>query len=303
MGNLAMLSNLARGCVDDGPGLRTVIYTKGCTLHCAWCHNPQTISSQPQVMHFATSCVGCGACEKLCPACFGMQGKTARLNPSACNACGSCADLCLTDAIQFCGTRVSAKELWPVIERDIPYFRRSEGGVTVSGGECLLYPGFLQELFALCHKHRVHTAIETALNVDTDALKAVMGLTDLVIMDLKILDDQLHRQYTGATNRKILSNARLVLKQHPEVLVRVPLIPGVNDDPSSLQEIAQWVSAHRPEAKIELLRYNDTAKNRYLALKLPYRDFGSPQDKQTLDRLTTDLQKRFPNIKISHNGK
>ena len=267
--------DISRASLHDGQGIRTVIYLKGCSLQCRWCHNPEGIAFAPQLMFAENLCIKCGQCQMICPAHHTPEGYA----QEGCTACGRCAEGCPNEALTVCGRRVSADEVLTQIRKDKHYFERSGGGVTFSGGECFLQPVFLRELAQLCHAEGIHTTAESALYFDTKFLNIAWECMDAMFADLKIMDSKLHRAYTGADNELILRNMRELSWHHKNVTVRIPMIPGVSDTDQNLLDSAEFLNSCGEGIRgVELLKYNNLAGNKYVLLQKKENVFyGEPQ--------------------------
>lgn len=212
-----LVFDIKRAATKDGPGLRTVVFFKGCPLDCYWCHNPEGKRAEAQLALFEERCDGCGVCRRLCK------------HPDACTLCGECTRTCHTGARRLYGERMTEGELLAVIFEDLPYYGATGGGVTFSGGECLLYPDTVASLARQCKEQGVSVAIDTAGCVPFSAFAAVLPYTDLFLYDIKALDPQLHARGTGKDNALILANLDALLAHGARVLVRIPVIPDFND--------------------------------------------------------------------------
>lgn len=269
----ATLFDIERNAFVDGPGIRTTVFFKGCNLRCAWCHNPESQSFQPQMMFYQDQCTGCGKCRTVCPQ--QMNG---------CTLCGKCALFCPSDARKVCGKAYSASEVLAEILRDKPYYDRSGGGVTFSGGECMLQIDFLSDILHRCRESGVHTAVDTAGHVPFDSFARILPDTDLFLYDIKLLDAQRHRQFTGVSNDLILENLQKLFAKDAKVWIRIPVIPGVNDQPGEMEAIRDWLMRHRQPEKIELLPYHAMGENKYRALGQDPLPFTAP-DAEKMARL------------------
>lgn len=272
-----LIFDVQRGSTVDGPGVRTTVFFKGCNLRCAWCHNPESQNRQPEMLYYRDKCTGCGKCTSVCP----HKGET-------CTLCGTCALYCPAEAKQICGRLASEEELLSEIRKDIPYFVTSGGGATFSGGECLLQPEFLSALLKGCRAEGIHTAVDTAGNVPFSVLEAILPDTNLFLYDIKAVTPELHRQYTGADNARILDNYKKLLQSGAEVWVRVPLIPEVNANEEEFSKIAAFLKKYPPE-RTELLPYHALGGNKYRALTGEEPPRFSVPDKKTVDALRAML--------------
>lgn len=256
--------NLIRGSTEDGKGLRTVVYCSGCSLNCSWCQNPEGKTEKP-LLYYAHKCVGCGECEKVCRrGCHRIVSGKHVFSRTKCIRCGDCAKSCPAGALAFVQSETEASELVRLIARDKDFFFSSGGGVTFSGGECVLQNDFLAEALRLCKEDGIDTAIETALFYDYSLLKRLLPYIDCVLADLKHTDSAKHKEFIGFGNEKILSNLKMLLKEETKTVVRCALIPGFNDDENSLKEMALFVRENGGR-EMELLNFNDTIENKYSA--------------------------------------
>ena len=222
-----LITDISRCSLHDGPGVRTVVYFKGCALRCKWCHNPETLTVEKDMMFLNTKCIKCGRCLEVCPQCHTVVDNEIRIDRSKCKYCGRCVDNCPAGALQMVGREVTVEELMSEIRKDSHYYEISGGGVTISGGECLLQSPFAAAVLKKCKEEGIHTAIETALFVTWDSVERVLPYVDLVYADLKIAEGPKHKEYTGQSNEGILSNLRRLSDTGKEMIVRIPLIPGV----------------------------------------------------------------------------
>lgn len=252
--------SIVRSSLHDGAGIRTVIYFKGCSLRCQWCHNPEGISPSDEIMYYPDKCIGCGRCAEVCPA----HRSGGRYLREGCTACGKCAAVCPNGATVKCGREYSSDELYDIIARDRHYYDLSGGGATFSGGECFLQPELLRELALKCRENGINTAAESALCFESSRLDIAVGLIDELFVDLKHMDTDRHKIYTGQGNSLILANIRALSERHANITVRIPLIPGVNDGEENLAASARFLNSCGEGVKrLELLRYNDLAAGKY----------------------------------------
>ena len=202
----ATIFDIQRCSFVDGPGIRTTVFFKGCNLRCAWCHNPESQSAHPEMLYYRDKCVGCGKCREKCP--NGLE---------KCDLCGKCEPYCAADARRVCGKSYTVDEILGEVLADKPFYETSGGGVTFSGGECLLHPEFLRGLLQKCKENGLHTAVDTAGHVPFSAFEHVLPYTDLFLYDIKLMDTQAHRTYVGVENTLILENLARLLQRGAKV--------------------------------------------------------------------------------------
>ena len=271
----AQIFSINRGSLHDGPGIRTVVYFSGCSLRCQWCHNPEGFDLRPRLQVFPQRCIGCGHCLQTCPEHHILENGQKQYLRQGCKNCGRCAQNCPADALQLTGKSWEVEPLVCQLLKDQAYYAHSGGGVTLSGGECLLQPDFVRTLSARLHAHGIQVLAETALHVPLENLALVAPEIDIFYADLKHMDPKLHTDYTGADNRKILENLRWLAKHHSHIVIRTPLIPGVNDSMENLLATARFAKELGPSVKgYVLLPYNDLAESKYGQLGLPFHRFS-----------------------------
>jgi pyruvate formate lyase activating enzyme len=266
--------NVQRYSVQDGPGIRTTVFLKGCPLRCAWCHNPEGLSASPETMTVESRCIRCGACLR---ACTHAQDDNAGRLPSQmdqCDLCGACVEACPTGAREIVGTRMSVDALLAAVLRDRVFYEDSGGGVTFSGGEPLAQPGFLGEALTVCRANGLHTAVDTCGFAPQADLLAVAKLTDLFLYDLKFMDESAHVKFTGQSNSIILDNLRALSALHKAIWVRIPLIPGLNDSPGHLQTLATFAASLPGVCQVNLLPFHANGAQKAERLGQPVRLTG-----------------------------
>ena len=230
---------IQRLSIHDGPGIRTTVFLKGCNINCKWCHNPEGIPMQPLIGLNQERCVRCGACAAACPnGCHSIENGEHRFDRRACEACGKCVDACPVQALDLIGKRMTADEVMKVVLKDQKYYGE-DGGVTLSGGEALMQKDFALELMRRCREHGIRIALETNGVHRKETYDAVMPYVDLFLYDYKATDPEVHKAYVGCDNRRILENLRYLHDSGARVLVRCPIIPGVNDNQVHFDAIAQ----------------------------------------------------------------
>jgi len=262
--------DIKRFSIHDGPGIRTTVFLKGCPLSCWWCHNPEGQSPGPELVLRANRCIGCGACVEACPngAIFSQNGLL-RTDRGKCTLCGSCVEVCYTGAREIAGQVMTVEEVMAEIERDVPFYDGSGGGVTFSGGEPLLQRDFLLDLLRACRQRNVHTAVDTSGLAPPETVERVGELADLFLYDLKLMDEERHRRYTGVSNRLILENLRALAGQGRRVILRVPVVPGINDDDGNVRRIGE-LAAELGLDQVCLLPYHHTGADKYRRLGKDY---------------------------------
>lgn len=272
MGNKTkgLIFDIQRYSVHDGPGIRTLIFFKGCPLRCKWCCNPESWHSYPQLMYDESSCVKCGNCISACSRqAIQRQGATIVTDRKSCQGCGDCEDECYYGARRIAGKYMSVTELVGVIEKDTIFYRNSGGGVTLSGGEVLMQADFAVRLLKKCKKNGFHTAIETCGQGSIKKMERLLPYLDLVLYDLKNLDDEGHRNQTGAGNKDILLNLRMLVSKKISIIPRIPLIPGLNDAVEELEAVCRFLKEVGLE-KIDILAYHRLGLKKYDELGMDY---------------------------------
>lgn len=263
--------NIQRYSVHDGPGIRTTVFLKGCPLQCAWCHNPESQSHRPEVIVLESRCLACGECREACAFAQAVPGFPPASGPLpravvGCTLCGACVEACPTAARRIIGREMTIEEILREVLQDRVFYETSAGGVTFSGGEPLSQPGFLAELLRACRHHGVHTAIDTCGFACTRTLLDLAPWTDLFLYDLKLMDDARHRAQTGVSNQPILENLVALDRIHPQLWIRIPLIPGINDDAPNLDATARFLATLRHVRRVSLLPFHRTATPKTLRL-------------------------------------
>jgi pyruvate formate lyase activating enzyme len=275
--------NIQKYSIHDGPGIRTTVFLKGCPLCCSWCHNPEGQSPERELLTVETRCIACGECRRACRFAESVEGDgPLPPNVEECLLCGECVAACPTDARQIVGREMSVPEVMAEIVQDGVFYDDSSGGVTFSGGEPLMQPEFLKALLQACRGRGIHTAVDTCGFACTDRLLEVAQLTDLILFDLKLMDDAKHRRYTGVSNAPIFANLRALDQVHDNIWVRVPLVPGINDDEDNLNAVARFAASIGGVTQVSLLPYHKTAgqKFRRLGRVFPLEGVEAPSAEQ-----------------------
>ena len=276
---------IQRWSVNDGEGIRSTVFFKGCPLRCQWCANPESWNGRPEVLYMRDRCSGCGRCAAVCPTgAVTMADGKSELDRTKCTACFQCCEVCPTGARKKMGSTVSVDEVLAVIKRDAIFYRESGGGVTFSGGEPFAQMEFLRQLATACHRLGIDTAVETSGYFDWEQGKDIVTLLDGVFVDIKHMDDAVHTARTGVSNRLILENIRRISELQPNTIVRVPLIAEVNASEQNIRQLGEFLKQQTQVAGVELLPYHDFGEAKYSAVGGAGHPFTTP-DATKIERL------------------
>jgi pyruvate formate lyase activating enzyme len=277
--------HLQRLSTEDGPGLRTTVFFKGCPLRCVWCHNPESLISNPQTQWFSMRCLACQTCVETCPnGCLSMVEENLVIDRGCCEACGKCAQACPSGALELLGRTVTVEEVIAELLKDRAYYEKSGGGVTLSGGEPAFQPEFAAALLQALKQHGISTALDTCGLCSVQVLDCLLPHTDLVLFDLKLLDSAVHAEYTGATNARILENLQRVRdyvlsrEPAPALWIRTPLIPGATAVEGNLLAIGRHLADHLDGAvsRWELCAFNNLCRDQYTRLDMQWQYSCTP---------------------------
>jgi pyruvate formate lyase activating enzyme len=294
--------NIQHFSIHDGPGMRSTVFLKGCSLRCKWCCNPESIHFKPELGYDLNKCIGekeCGLCLTECPesALFVLpsDGKV-RVNWDLCTNCGKCISACPPEALYLYGKEMTVEQVLDEVEQDSGFYSESGGGITLSGGECLLQPDFAAAVLKEAHERGMTTAIETAGNVPWRFMELVLPHVDTILHDHKLTDPARHKKWVGVDNVRILENFRKAYEAFPEktFIARTPLMPGVNDDEDHIRSVLKFIRPYKNVVDYELLPYHRFGENKYTFLGQVYEleDF-QPPSAQTLDRLQALIDEAF----------
>jgi len=281
-GKKGTIFNIQRFSINDGPGIRTVIFLKGCTLSCLWCFNPESQDKSPQIFFNNEKCIECNRCLDICPIkAISISNGERNIDRSKCDKCGKCVEVCNSKALSIVGEEKTADEVIDEIIKDKPFYDKSDGGVTLSGGEVLHQPKFSKAVLKKCKKNGINTAIETCGYIKQWKLfEELLGYTDLVLYDLKQMDNSLHKKFTGVGNKIILDNACKISSKKIPMVIRIPIIPGYNDSRKNITETCLFVKNYLKNVKeIDILPFIQIGRKKYSNLGMNYQliDLESPK--------------------------
>lgn len=265
-----LIFNIQKYSIHDGPGIRTTVFLKGCPLSCSWCHNPESQSFHKELMLFSNRCIGCGECIKVCKYGALSSNSTIHRNAEMCIMCGSCAQICCTNALEMAGREVSVADLMKELEKDIIFYDSSRGGITLSGGEPLSQGEFVLALLKHCKKLEIHTTLDTCGFGSSTLLEEISKYTDLFLFDIKLMDEARHKQHTGVSNESIIQNLQLLSSLGKRIWIRVPIIPGINDDEENIAATAKLIISTRGVEQVNILPYHNAALEKYHRLNKTY---------------------------------
>jgi pyruvate formate lyase activating enzyme len=263
--------NIQRFSIQDGPGIRTTVFMKGCPLWCPWCSNPESQSSFPEIAHRDSLCNKCGRCIEVCAAqAISLTDNGVKIDRETCTGCGKCIEVCIPGALKCYGEEMSIEEVYREAIRDTPFYQDSGGGVTAGGGEPLSQADFVAGLFKRCQDSGINTCLDTCGYAAPSAWKKVLPHTNLVLFDVKLMEPSAHRRVTGKSNEKILQNLELVAASGVPVIVRIPLITGINDSRENITDTARYVANINGLKEINLLPYHRFGESKYAMLDRQY---------------------------------
>jgi pyruvate formate lyase activating enzyme len=289
-----IIFDVKRYAVHDGPGIRTTIFLKGCPLRCQWCHNPEGIESEPEIMLRPSRCATeCDECLSICPQdAISKYGNSIKIDKAKCDLCAKCEEACVYEALEVVGREVTVQEVMDEIEKDKIFFEESGGGITFSGGEPLLQLDFLEALLKEIKKKNIHVTLDTSGYVSFGDLERISDKVDLFLYDLKIMDNEKHKKYTGVSNRLILDNLKKLAEGAKPIAIRIPLVSGINDDDHSIQMFAEYLKSLQNITQINVLAYHRGGREKYKRLRKEklQNTFQTPSDEriEEITKILTD---------------
>lgn len=291
---------IQRCSLHDGPGIRTTVFFKGCNLRCFWCHNPESINLQPEIQIYNHKCIHCGKCISVCPQeAIRQNGKYFIFSRDLCIKCGKCVDVCYAGARIMAGKTMSAFDVMVEIMKDAAFYEDGKGGVTFSGGEPMLQPAFLKTLLIACKEKGIHTAVDTAGNVAFEKFAEMAPYTDLFLYDIKCMDEKVHKQATGSNNKKILANLIQLDKIAKDIVIRVPVVPGVDDKDEDIRAIGEFIKDLKQVSKVELLIFHNMAQSKYEGMDMEYKAKDIiPPTKSRMQELASILYSYHKNVVV-----
>lgn len=285
--------------IHDGPGIRTSVFLKGCPLSCWWCHNPESIKPVRELVFHEEKCLDCGRCINNCTEkVLAFETGKIKVKPEDCNTCGSCAAICPGKALEVIGKEMSVPEVMAAVSKDIIFYDESDGGVTFTGGEPTFQHEFLLELLKSCSGKGIHTAVDTSGYTSWARLEELSRFTNLFLFDLKMMDDEKHRKYTGVSNRLILENLQKLSAIHANINVRMPIITGINDDMENIVKTCSFLASLRI-GKVNILPYHTIGINKYDKFGMNYKLRDTlPPDEEKIMQIKAELSKIGMTVKV-----
>lgn len=295
----ATIINIQKYSIHDGPGIRTTVFFKGCPLNCWWCHNPESQNPIPEIMFFNERCSGCGSCLKRCPqkAVEFVNGFPV-IDEIKCTLCGKCSDFCPSNVRELVGKNISVKNLMKEIIKDEVFYEESNGGVTFSGGEPLMYADYLNNVLMICKDKNIHTTIDTSGYAPWDQFEKIIENVDLILFDIKHMNNQKHLEYTGVSNHIILENLKKLSQRGSNIFIRMPIIVGINDDDENINKAVDFLS-NLNIIQVNLLPYHKMGMDKYRRLNMKYKLSGlETPTEESMNKIADKFKKAGMKIKV-----
>lgn len=295
-----LVFDIKKYAIHDGPGIRTTVFFKGCPLQCLWCHNPESWKAHVELGFRKGRCVGCGQCAKACPReAISLVENRPVTDTEKCILCGRCVDVCLAGARQIIGRETTVSEVMAEVERDVIFYDQSGGGVTFSGGEPLMQPDFLLALLNQCRARNIHTAVDTSCYAEPEIAESVAKWADLFLCDLKHMDNEMHERFTGIGNNLILENIRRISQTGKKIVIRIPIIPGFNDEVANIEATGNFVASLPGVGRIDILPFNHggAEKSARLTGGIKSMQIETPDEEQ-MSLIAENLNKYVFEVKI-----
>lgn len=297
--DFATIINIQKYSIHDGPGIRTTVFFKGCPLNCLWCHNPESQNPSPEIMFFEERCTSCGSCVKVCPSkAIKFIGGYPVVDKCKCNLCGKCCDFCLSNARELVGKDITVKHLMSEIIKDEVFYEESNGGVTFSGGEPLMYADYLKKVLKFCKDKDIHTTIDTSGYAPWEQFEKIIDNVELILFDIKHMNNEKHLKYTGVSNTVILENLKKLSEKGSNIYIRMPIIAGVNDDDENITKAVDFLSKLNI-IQVNLLPYHKMGMDKYRRLNMQYKLSGEETPtEETMNQIAEKFKKAGIKIKI-----
>ena len=267
---MGMIFDIKRYAIHDGPGIRTTVFLKGCSLNCLWCHNPEGKAEEQEFMWWEGRCIGCRSCQSACEkAAISFSKDRLLIDQEKCDLCGDCVDACTSQALELIGKEMTVSQVVGEIEKDMVFYDESGGGVTLSGGEPLMQPDFSLSILESCKRLRIHTTLDTCGFAQFDIVSQICDQVDLILYDLKVIDGKKHKKFTGASNELIIENLKKLSQNGQNIIVRFPLVFGLNDNEKDIVELGDFVSSLDNVNEISILPYHNAGAEKMKRLNKP----------------------------------